>query len=147
MKRSNATNQSSEFNIWDKVYFHHWGLVRHSLHESTLNRCTEAILCPFLCPLQKNWSRHNINLWICYCPLQLLISLLPPSTKFKCRSFVEVSVVTSRERFLPVTALCCKLFLAFSSSACLRLFSFLSSDRLHLLTFSSSASFRFFSFS
>ena len=49
MKRSNATNRSS-----DKVYFHHWGLVRHSLHECTLKRCTEAILCPFLHHLQKN---------------------------------------------------------------------------------------------
>ncbi len=70
------------------------------------------------------------------CRVRLLVILLPPSTKFKCPSFVEVSVVTSRERFLPVTALCCKLFLAFSSSACLRFFSF-----------SSSACLRFFSFS
>ncbi len=70
------------------------------------------------------------------CRVRLLVILLPPSTKFKCPSFVEVSVVTSRERFLPVTALCCKLFLAFSSSVCLRFFSF-----------SSSACFRFFSFS
>ncbi len=64
------------------------------------------------------------------CRVRLLVILLPPSTKFKCPSFVEVSVVTSRERFLPVTALCCKLFLAFSSSACFRFFSFSSVRRI-----------------
>ncbi len=125
MKRSNATNQSSEWvqhmgqSLFSPLGF---GTTQSSWIHLEQMHWIHSLPVPLSSSKELKQTQHkSVNMLLSIvtfdllCRVRLLVILLSPPTKFKCPSFVEVSVVTSRERFLPVTALCSKLFSAFSN--------------------------------